>query len=159
MSLLQLAALEFPPKKLFGNRDERMVAERRNHLEVTRSIPGLMKILAVLLWKRRLIYFVVCFAVLSEEPVPGDAVVLQLASQSRRRRPLPPHQTRHLRVLSLLQEGRLRVQQPRHRLTGKKVRPSRHCCAPKPFSKPKKLGAFFLPGQGVRESPGRSERK
>lgn len=32
-SLLQLAALEFPPKKLFGNRDERMVAERRNHLE------------------------------------------------------------------------------------------------------------------------------
>ncbi|XP_044201238.1 kinesin-like protein KIF16B [Thunnus albacares] len=29
----QLAALEFPPKKLFGNRDERMVAERRNHLE------------------------------------------------------------------------------------------------------------------------------
>lgn len=30
----QLAALEFPPKKLFGNRDERMVAERRNHLEV-----------------------------------------------------------------------------------------------------------------------------
>lgn len=31
----QLAALEFPPKKLFGNRDERMVAERRNHLEVT----------------------------------------------------------------------------------------------------------------------------
>lgn len=39
MSLLQLAALEFPPKKLFGNRDERMVAERRNHLEVTRFIP------------------------------------------------------------------------------------------------------------------------
>ena len=32
-SLFQLAALEFPPKKLFGNRDERMVAERRNHLE------------------------------------------------------------------------------------------------------------------------------
>lgn len=30
----QLAALEFPPKKLFGNRDERMIAERRNHLEV-----------------------------------------------------------------------------------------------------------------------------
>ncbi|XP_028263088.1 kinesin-like protein KIF16B isoform X7 [Parambassis ranga] len=29
----QLAALEFPPKKLFGNRDERMVAERRSHLE------------------------------------------------------------------------------------------------------------------------------
>lgn len=39
MFLLQLAALEFPPKKLFGNRDERMVAERRNHLEVTRFIP------------------------------------------------------------------------------------------------------------------------
>uniref|UniRef100_A0A8B9HTR5 Kinesin-like protein n=1 Tax=Astyanax mexicanus TaxID=7994 RepID=A0A8B9HTR5_ASTMX len=29
-----LGALEFPPKKLFGNRDERMVAERRNHLEL-----------------------------------------------------------------------------------------------------------------------------
>ncbi|TKS68800.1 Kinesin-like protein KIF16B [Collichthys lucidus] len=34
VSLFQLAALEFPPKKLFGNRDERMVTERRNHLEV-----------------------------------------------------------------------------------------------------------------------------
>nr|XP_056712628.1 kinesin-like protein KIF16B isoform X2 [Euleptes europaea] len=29
----ELATLEFPPKKLFGNRDERVVAERRNHLE------------------------------------------------------------------------------------------------------------------------------
>ncbi|KAM4595153.1 kinesin-like protein KIF16B isoform 2-T2 [Fundulus diaphanus] len=29
----ELAALEFPPKKLFGNRDERMVSERRAHLE------------------------------------------------------------------------------------------------------------------------------
>ncbi|KAM6971984.1 kinesin-like protein KIF16B [Aplochiton taeniatus] len=29
----ELAALEFPPKKLFGNRDEKMVAERRSHLE------------------------------------------------------------------------------------------------------------------------------
>uniref|UniRef100_A0AAQ5ZD04 Kinesin-like protein KIF16B n=1 Tax=Amphiprion ocellaris TaxID=80972 RepID=A0AAQ5ZD04_AMPOC len=29
----ELAALEFPPKKLFGNRDERMVAERQTHLE------------------------------------------------------------------------------------------------------------------------------
>lgn len=29
----ELAALEFPPKKLFGNRDERMVSERRGHLE------------------------------------------------------------------------------------------------------------------------------
>uniref|UniRef100_A0A3P9C881 Kinesin-like protein KIF16B n=2 Tax=Haplochromini TaxID=319058 RepID=A0A3P9C881_9CICH len=29
----ELAALDFPPKKLFGNRDERMVAERQNHLE------------------------------------------------------------------------------------------------------------------------------
>ncbi|KAM9455190.1 kinesin-like protein KIF16B isoform 3-T3 [Clarias gariepinus] len=29
----ELAALEFPPKKIFGNRDERMVAERRSHLE------------------------------------------------------------------------------------------------------------------------------
>lgn len=39
MSLLrfQLAALEFPPKKLFGNRDERMVAERRNQLEAGRT--------------------------------------------------------------------------------------------------------------------------
>lgn len=34
----QLAALEFPPKKLFGNRDERMVAERRNHLEARHFI-------------------------------------------------------------------------------------------------------------------------
>ncbi|CAL8334143.1 unnamed protein product [Lota lota] len=29
----ELGALEFPPKKLFGNRDERMIAERRGHLE------------------------------------------------------------------------------------------------------------------------------
>ncbi|GAB1286965.1 Kinesin-like protein KIF16B [Apodemus speciosus] len=29
----ELAALEFPPKKLFGNKDERVVAERRTHLE------------------------------------------------------------------------------------------------------------------------------
>ncbi|CAN9510051.1 unnamed protein product [Ophioblennius macclurei] len=29
----ELAGLEFPPKKLFGNKDERMVAERRTHLE------------------------------------------------------------------------------------------------------------------------------
>uniref|UniRef100_A0A671RPD2 Kinesin family member 16Ba n=1 Tax=Sinocyclocheilus anshuiensis TaxID=1608454 RepID=A0A671RPD2_9TELE len=29
----ELAALDFPPKKIFGNRDERMVAERRNLLE------------------------------------------------------------------------------------------------------------------------------
>ncbi|KAM8843346.1 kinesin-like protein KIF16B isoform 2-T2 [Synchiropus picturatus] len=29
----ELAALDFPPKKLFGNRDERMAAERRRHLE------------------------------------------------------------------------------------------------------------------------------
>ncbi|KAL1006133.1 hypothetical protein UPYG_G00068230 [Umbra pygmaea] len=29
----ELAALEFPPKKLFGNRDERMIAERQSHLE------------------------------------------------------------------------------------------------------------------------------
>lgn len=34
LCLFQLAALDFPPKKLFGNRDERMVAERQNHLEV-----------------------------------------------------------------------------------------------------------------------------
>lgn len=135
MSLLQLAALEFPPKKLFGNRDERMVAERRNHLEVTRFIPvrvtfnkdsGCVAVKAQGDFVGLLIYFIFCFAALSEEPVPGDAVVLQLTSQSRRRWPLPPHQTRHLRVLSLLQEGRLRVQQPRHRLTGKKMRPSRH---------------------------------
>uniref|UniRef100_F6YIH3 Kinesin family member 16B n=1 Tax=Macaca mulatta TaxID=9544 RepID=F6YIH3_MACMU len=31
--LFQLAALEFPPKKLFGNKDERVIAERRSHLE------------------------------------------------------------------------------------------------------------------------------
>ncbi|KAJ7341617.1 hypothetical protein JRQ81_005937 [Phrynocephalus forsythii] len=29
----ELAELEFPPKKLFGNKDERVIAERRNHLE------------------------------------------------------------------------------------------------------------------------------
>ncbi|XP_077460610.1 kinesin-like protein KIF16B [Stigmatopora argus] len=29
----QLATLEFPPKKIFGNKDERMVDERRNRLE------------------------------------------------------------------------------------------------------------------------------
>ncbi|XP_047434153.1 kinesin-like protein KIF16B [Mugil cephalus] len=29
----ELAALPFPPKKLFGNRDERIIAERRSHLE------------------------------------------------------------------------------------------------------------------------------
>ncbi|KAA0722012.1 Kinesin-like protein KIF16B [Triplophysa tibetana] len=29
----ELAALDFPPKKIFGNRDERIVAERRNQLE------------------------------------------------------------------------------------------------------------------------------
>ncbi|XP_061627068.1 kinesin-like protein KIF16B isoform X2 [Phyllopteryx taeniolatus] len=29
----QLAALEFPPKKIFGNKDERMVVKRRNQLE------------------------------------------------------------------------------------------------------------------------------
>uniref|UniRef100_A0A8C2DLC7 Kinesin-like protein KIF16B n=1 Tax=Cyprinus carpio TaxID=7962 RepID=A0A8C2DLC7_CYPCA len=29
----ELAALDFPPKKIFGNRDERMVAKRRNLLE------------------------------------------------------------------------------------------------------------------------------
>lgn len=35
--VFQLAALDFPPKKLFGNKDERMVAERRNQLEVRPS--------------------------------------------------------------------------------------------------------------------------
>uniref|UniRef100_A0A673INR4 Kinesin-like protein KIF16B n=1 Tax=Sinocyclocheilus rhinocerous TaxID=307959 RepID=A0A673INR4_9TELE len=34
----ELAALDFPPKKIFGNRDERMVAERRNLLEVIRCV-------------------------------------------------------------------------------------------------------------------------
>lgn len=29
----ELAALDFPPKKIFGNRDERVVAQRRNQLE------------------------------------------------------------------------------------------------------------------------------
>ncbi|XP_069862813.1 kinesin-like protein KIF16B isoform X3 [Dipodomys merriami] len=29
----ELTALEFPPKKLFGNKDERVIAERRSHLE------------------------------------------------------------------------------------------------------------------------------
>uniref|UniRef100_A0A1A8QC66 Kinesin family member 16Ba n=1 Tax=Nothobranchius rachovii TaxID=451742 RepID=A0A1A8QC66_9TELE len=39
----ELAALEFPPKKLFGNRDERMVAERRSHLE--RYLQNLFRIM------------------------------------------------------------------------------------------------------------------
>ncbi|MBN3320234.1 KI16B protein, partial [Atractosteus spatula] len=30
----ELSALEFPPKKLFGNKDERVIAERRTHLEL-----------------------------------------------------------------------------------------------------------------------------
>ncbi|XP_063515435.1 kinesin-like protein KIF16B isoform X13 [Pongo pygmaeus] len=35
----ELAALEFPPKKLFGNKDERVIAERRSHLEMeSRSV-------------------------------------------------------------------------------------------------------------------------
>ncbi|NWX25267.1 KI16B protein, partial [Notiomystis cincta] len=29
----EVATLEFPPKKLFGNKDERVIAERRYHLE------------------------------------------------------------------------------------------------------------------------------
>lgn len=33
----ELAALEFPPKKLFGNKDERVIAERRSHLEIENS--------------------------------------------------------------------------------------------------------------------------
>ncbi|KAF4075373.1 hypothetical protein AMELA_G00233910 [Ameiurus melas] len=33
MKYPELGVLEFPPKKIFGNRDERMVGERRNHLE------------------------------------------------------------------------------------------------------------------------------
>ncbi|KAF4075410.1 hypothetical protein AMELA_G00234120 [Ameiurus melas] len=37
MKYPELGVLEFPPKKIFGNRDERMVGERRNHLEVRRS--------------------------------------------------------------------------------------------------------------------------
>uniref|UniRef100_A0A1A7XYF4 Kinesin family member 16Ba n=1 Tax=Iconisemion striatum TaxID=60296 RepID=A0A1A7XYF4_9TELE len=39
----ELTALEFPPKKLFGNRDERMVAERRGHLE--RYLQNLFRIM------------------------------------------------------------------------------------------------------------------
>lgn len=33
-NVFQVATLEFPPKKLFGNKDERVIAERRCHLEV-----------------------------------------------------------------------------------------------------------------------------
>ncbi|KAG5278313.1 hypothetical protein AALO_G00097580 [Alosa alosa] len=40
MKYPELGGLEFPPKKLFGNRDERMVSERRNHLEVCSSDAG-----------------------------------------------------------------------------------------------------------------------
>ncbi|XP_072362734.1 kinesin-like protein KIF16B isoform X2 [Scyliorhinus torazame] len=33
MKFPEIGGLEFPPKKLFGNRDERVIAERRSHLE------------------------------------------------------------------------------------------------------------------------------
>uniref|UniRef100_UPI00398F0BD7 kinesin-like protein KIF16B isoform X5 n=1 Tax=Pristiophorus japonicus TaxID=55135 RepID=UPI00398F0BD7 len=33
MKYPEIGGLEFPPKKLFGNRDERVIAERRSHLE------------------------------------------------------------------------------------------------------------------------------
>uniref|UniRef100_A0A2D4H9M1 PX domain-containing protein n=3 Tax=Micrurus TaxID=8634 RepID=A0A2D4H9M1_MICLE len=33
LKFAELAMLEFPPKRLFGNKDERVIAERRNHLE------------------------------------------------------------------------------------------------------------------------------
>ncbi|KAM5218607.1 kinesin-like protein KIF16B isoform 4-T4 [Hipposideros larvatus] len=33
LKYVELATLEFPPKKLFGNKDERVIAERRSHLE------------------------------------------------------------------------------------------------------------------------------
>jgi len=116
---LQLAALEFPPKKLFGNRDERMVAERRNHLEVTRSIQ--FYFINFFLKGGLTLLLFCCFSLpaLSEELVPRDAVVVQLAPQSRRgrRRRAPPLQTRRLWAVAVLQEGRVRVQQPRHRLT------------------------------------------
>lgn len=109
MTLFQLAALEFPPKKLFGNRDERMVAERQNHLEVrhfngihTRSHRGVVLVVDV-----GADFVLLSVAALPEELVPGDAVVLELASQSRHRRRILSHQTRHLRVLAVLQEGRL----------------------------------------------------
>ncbi|XP_030206891.1 kinesin-like protein KIF16B [Gadus morhua] len=35
---VKLAALDIPPKKLFGNRDERMINERRGHLEVIKPV-------------------------------------------------------------------------------------------------------------------------
>lgn len=68
-------------------------------------------------WKQAVTVVVlvfVFFTALPEGLVPRDAVLLELAAQSRRG--FPPHQTRRLRVLAVLQEGRLRVQQPRHRL-------------------------------------------
>uniref|UniRef100_A0A4W4GFP1 Kinesin-like protein KIF16B n=1 Tax=Electrophorus electricus TaxID=8005 RepID=A0A4W4GFP1_ELEEL len=43
MKYPELAVLEFPPKKLFGNRDEKVVAERRNHLE--RYLRGFFQVL------------------------------------------------------------------------------------------------------------------
>lgn len=114
--LLQLAALEFPPKILFGNKDERMVAERRNHLEVKHLRSPTRRVSPTVLLVAGADLVLSSVAALPEELVPGDAVVLQLASRGRRRRRLRSHQTRHLRVLAVLQEGRLRVQQPRHRL-------------------------------------------
>lgn len=111
----QLAALEFPPKKLFGNRDERMVAERRNHLEAkTTSIKSHFARVGRIANFQRLFVCLLFLAALPEEPVPRDAVVLRLAPLGRRP---APHQTRRVRVLAVLQEGRLRVQQPRHRMS------------------------------------------
>lgn len=106
----QLAALEFPPKKLFGNRDERMVAERRNHLEarhfiifilfaqITTNCRNTRSLYETVLLRPEEVTFAVhlFLAALSEELVPGDAVVVLLSSQSRRRQRFPPVQTRHL---------------------------------------------------------------
>lgn len=83
-------------------------------------------------------------AALSEEPVPGDAVVLQFSSQSRRGRRPTPHQTRRLRVLPVLQEGRLRVQQPWHRLTTPATAVA--AAAPNQNYKVKESKVSFCPG-------------
>lgn len=138
LPLFQLTALEFPPKKLFGNRDERVVAERRNHLEAGHLTVLFTHITMkncrvryssfceTLLWGiemwepgsgSSLCASAVSFTALPEELVPGDAVVLQLSSQSRHRQRFPSVQTRYLWVFLVLQEGRVRAQQPRHRLT------------------------------------------
>lgn len=160
MSLLQLAALEFPPKKLFGNRDERMVAERRNHLEVTRFVPvrftfnedsGCVAVEAEV----DLFYF------LLQRYLRNLFRVMLSSSSSPLRADADGHfhLTKHdiCEFCPFFKKG---VFEYSSHGTGWL---ERECVQvgmlhPAPFSKPKNLVPFSL-RTAVRESPGRSERK